>query len=192
MFNRYRQLKMKRILPIVLLFWATFSYGQENVKIYKGQKLPFNITYLTISDDKTEIEQFYRKGSQIFAHTRAKELKMGMNSHRSAPIFKSSDDSVKVYYKKDYYLVEQKGIGKIKVYLTNETKEEIITLRNRNRLFEFTQSLTEELRKHPNFDIHQINEQINAYNLKDYVSQSQRDFENLLTKVNKEVKENWR
>jgi hypothetical protein len=63
---------MKKLLIILLIFWTTGIVGQGLDKgIYRGQKL-LEICYFTYNDTTVEVEYFYLKGGQIFAHYTAK------------------------------------------------------------------------------------------------------------------------
>lgn len=54
---------MRQLVLIALVFWTTTIYGQDLGKgIYRGQKLPFIICYLTYNDSTIEVEYFFQKG----------------------------------------------------------------------------------------------------------------------------------
>ncbi|MCE2786816.1 MAG: hypothetical protein ACK44P_09930 [Bacteroidota bacterium] len=66
---------MRQILLIATILWTTNSFGQTLEEgIYKGQKMPFTICYLTYTDSTIEVEYFFQKGGQIFGHIPAKKL----------------------------------------------------------------------------------------------------------------------
>jgi hypothetical protein len=67
---------MRQIILIATILWTTISVGQTlGNGIYKGQKLPFTICYLTYTDSTLEVEYFFQKGGQIFGHISAKKIK---------------------------------------------------------------------------------------------------------------------
>src|SRR5690606_17876558 len=104
---------MRHILLIATILWTTTSVGQTLGKgIYKGQKMPFTICYLTYTDSTLEVEYFFQKGGQIFGHIPAIKLE----SFATKPAFKSQDDSLKVFIKTDHFLIKRKGSDKVKVY----------------------------------------------------------------------------
>jgi len=184
---------MRQIFFIVTLLWVTTSIGQTLEKgNYKGQKLPFTICYLTYSDSTIEVEYFFQKGGQIFGHIPAKKLQIGMESFASKPVFKSLDDSIMVFIKKDHFLIKRKGSGKVKVYKTADTHTIIETLRNRNRLFLFSQRLFDEYKTIPNFDKQKFWDKYNSYNLDKYIGLDNEKFNKKLDETRDDFKKTWR
>jgi hypothetical protein len=107
-------------------------FSQRNVQMYRGIKLPFKICYLIIHDTIAEIEFFYTKGGQIFGHIPAKKLIKTVDGS----LFKSSDDSLKVYRQNKYFLVKASGhSGKIKLLPSTHDINDISELRERNKTF---------------------------------------------------------
>lgn len=144
---------MRQIFLIATILWATTSVGQTLEKgIYKGHKLPFIICYLTYTDSTIEVEYFFQKGGQIFGHIPAKQLHINMESFATKPAFKSQDDSITGFIKADHFLIKRKGSDKVKAYKSADTQTTVTTLRNRYRLFSFSQGLFDEYKVKPNFD----------------------------------------
>jgi hypothetical protein len=183
---------MRQILLISAIFWTTISFGQTLEKgIYKGQKLPFTICYLTYSDTIIEIEYFFQKGGQIFGHIPAKKLQINMESFATKPVFKSQDDSITVFIKTDHFLIKRKGSDKVKVYKSADTQSTITTLRNRNRLFSFSQRLFDEYKVRPNFDEQKFWAKLRSYDLDKYVTLDNENFNNKLNETRDDFKKNW-
>ena len=183
---------MRQPLVIIFFLWTAAIFGQTLEKgIFKGEKLPFTICYLTYSDSTIEVEYFAQKGGQIFGHTPSKKLEMGMESFATKPIFKSIDDSISVYLKSDHYLIKRKGSDKIKVYKSKDSQTEISTLRNRNRLFTFSQSLYNEFEVRPNFDKQKFWDKLNSYGLDKYVYLGNFEFNRKLNETKDDFKKNW-
>ena len=183
-----------RILTLTLLLILTInSFGQDLEKgIYRGQKLPFEICFFTYADTIMEVEYFYEKAGHVFGHVPAKRLIINMESFATKPAYKSVDDSITIYYKKDYFLIKRVGFGKVKVYRTKETKNEIVILRNRNRLFSFSQNLHKELYLKSEFDEKIFWDKLNSFELEKLTSLDSNEFNERLEQVNKEIKKNWR
>ncbi len=183
---------MRQIFLIATILWATTSIGQTLEKgNYKGQKLPFSICYLTYSDSTIEVEFFFQKGGQIFGHVPAKKLQLGMESFATKPAFKSQDDSIKVFIKKDHFLINRKGSGKVKVYKTADTHTTISSLRNRNRLFSFSQRLFDEYKARPNFDEQNFRDKLDSYNLDKYIGLDNEKFNKKLDETWDNFNKNW-
>jgi hypothetical protein len=183
---------MRRILLTLIIFWTSVLFGQTPEKgIYRGQKTPFIICYLTYNDSTIEVEYFNQKSSQIFGHFPAKKLVYNTESFSTKPIFKSTDDSVLVYSKKNYYLVKRKGFNKIKVYKTADTQADISILRNRNKLFRFSHNLYDEFKVRPNFDQQQFWNKLNSYGLDKYVTLDNKEFIKKLNETRDDIKKNW-
>lgn len=183
---------MRQILLIATLLWTSFSVGQTlGNGIYKGQKLPFTICYLTQTDSTLEVEYFFQKGGQLFGHIPAKKLEIGIESFAAKPIFKSQDDSIKVFIKKDHYLIKRKGSDKVKVYKSADTQTTISTLRNRNRLFSFSQRLFDEYKVKPNFDKQKFWDKLHSYDLDKYITIDNENFNAKLNETRADLKKNW-
>lgn len=183
---------MRQIFLIATILWVTTSVGQTLGKnIYKGQKLPFTICYLTYSDSIIEVEYFYQKGGQIFGHIPAKKLEMGMESFATKPVFKSQDDSIEVFSKTDHYLIKRKGSEKVKVYKSADTQTTITTLRNRNRLFSFSQRLFDEYKVRPNFDQQKFWDKLHSYELDKHISIDEEKFNVKLEETRADLNKNW-
>jgi hypothetical protein len=183
---------MRQILLIGTILWTTISVGQTLEKgIYKGQKLPFIICYLTYTDSTLEVEYFFQKGGQIFGHIPAKKLEMGMESFATKPTFKSQDDSITVFIKTDYYLIKRKGSDKVKVYKSADTQTTITTLRNKNRLFSFSQKLFDEYKVRPNFDEQKFWTKLHSYDLDKYITLDNEKFNTKLDETRADLKKNW-
>jgi hypothetical protein len=185
--------RMKKLT--LLFFWIlTISiYGQNFEKgIYRGQKLPFEICFFTYTDSLLEVEYFYEKADKVFGHIPPKTLILGMESFATKPAYKSSDDSIKVYFKKDYFLIERLGFGDVKVYNLKDTKQKIVTYRNRNLLFSFSQELHEKLKTKSGFDEKQFWEKFNSFELEKYTAIDSQAFIEKINEVNNEMNKNWR
>jgi hypothetical protein len=183
---------MRHLFLIAAIFWATTTVGQNlGNGIYKGQKLPFTICYLTYSDATIEVEYFFQKGGQIFGHIPAKKLEIGMESFVTKPTFKSQDDSILVFNKKDHFLIKRKGFEKVKVYKSADTQTTITTLRNRNRLFSFSQKLYDESKGRPNFEQQKFWDQLHAYNLDKYIALDNEEFIAKLNETRDDFIKNW-
>ncbi|REJ82811.1 MAG: hypothetical protein DWQ44_01460 [Bacteroidetes bacterium] len=183
---------MRQILLLLAIFWTTISLGQTLEKgIYKGQKLPFTICYLTYSDTIIEVEYFFQKGGQIFGHIPAKKLQINMESFATKPAFKSQDDSINVFIHSDYFLIKRKGLDKVKVYKSVDTQTTITTLRNRNKLFSFSHKLYDEYKVKPNFDQQKFWDKLHSYNLDKYVTLDNEKFSDKLNETRDDFKKNW-
>ena len=183
---------MKQIVPIIFVLMISINlFGQDLGKgVYMGKGLPFTICYLTYSDSIVEVEYFYEKGSQIFGQTVVKELEYGMESFSTKPIFLSQDDSIKVFVKSDYFLVKREGHEKIKVYKSSDTEVDIRTLRNRNKLFSFSQKLFKENSERPNFESQKFWDELNSYGLDNETRLTEKQFEEKLSQAEIKIK-NW-
>jgi len=183
---------MRQIFLIAAILWTTISVGQTLEKgVYKGQKLPFTICYLTCTDSTIEVEYFFQKGGQIFGHIPAKRLEMGMESFATKPAFKSQDDSITVFVKTDHYLIKRKGLYKVKVYKSADTQTAITTLRNRNRLFSFSQRLFDEYKVRPNFDEQTFWSKLHSYDLGKYITLDNEKFNTKLNETRADLNKNW-
>ncbi len=183
---------MRQIFLIATILWTTTSVGQTLRKgIYKGQKLPFTICYLTYSDSTIEVEYFFQKGGQIFGHIPAKKLEIGMESFATKPAFKSQDDSIMVFIKTDHFLIKRTGSDKVKVYKSADTQTTITILRNRNRLFSFSQKLYDEYKVRPNFDQQKFWDKIHSYDLDKYITLDNEKFNAKLDETRADLKKNW-
>lgn len=177
---------------ISILLWTSILLGQTPEKgIYRGQKTSLFICYLTYNDSTIEVEYFNYKAGQIFGHLPAKKLVYNMESSPTRPIFKTTDDSICVYSKKNYYKVDSKNMGKIKVYKTTDTQSDISTLRNRNKLFRFSHDLYDEFKVKPNFDDQQFWNKLHSYELDKYLKLDNKEFINKLKETRDDIKKNW-
>ena len=122
---------MKQQLIFIFLFSSLLSFGQEN-GIYKGEKTQFLQCYLTINDSIAELEYFNEKGGQVFGHTPAIELKAGLESFKSKPIYLSQDNLIRVYKRKKHLLLKSKKHGNFKLNMTKMTEKDLERLRGRN------------------------------------------------------------
>ena len=183
---------MKRQLYIILIFLATSAVGQTLDKgIYKGQKLPFTICYLTYSDSIIEVEYFSQKGGQIFFHTEAKKLEWGLESFATKPIFKSSDDSILVFSKKDYFLIKRKKQDRVKVYKSNETQDDISTLRKRYKLHKFYGDLNNERKTSSDIDETKFWNKVHSFKLENELGLKENEFDLKLDEVRMKIKNWW-
>ena len=183
---------MRQIFLIATILWATTSVGQALEKgIYKGQKLLFTICYLTYTDSTIEVEYFFQKGGQIFGHIPSKKLQINMESFATKPAFKSQDDSITVFIKTDHFLIKRKGSDKVRVYKSADTQTTITTLRNRNRLFSFSQGLFDEYKVKPNFDQQKFWDKLHSYDLDKYVTLDNENFNSKLNETRDDFKKNW-
>ena len=183
---------MRQILLIATILWTTTSVGQTLGKgIYKGQKLPFTICYLTYTDSAIEVEYFSQKGGQIFGHIPAKKLEIGMESFATRSAFKSQDDSITVFIKTNHFLIKRKGSVKVKVYISTDTQSTIMTLRNRNRLFSFSQRLFDEYKVKPNFDQQKFWNKLHSYDLDKCITLDIEKFNKKLDETRADLNKNW-
>ncbi len=183
---------MRQIFLIANILWTTISVGQTLGKgIYKGQKLPFTICYMTYADSTIEVEYFFQKGGQIFGHTPAKKLLINMESYATKPAYKSQDDSITVFHKIDHFLIKRKGSDNVKVYKSADTQMTITTLRNRNRLFSFSQGLFDEYKVKPNFDEQKFWDKLHSYDLDKYITLENENFNAKLEETRADLKKNW-
>lgn len=166
--------------------WTDF--GKRNLQ---RTKLPFTICYFIYTDSIIEVEYFFQKGGQIFGHIPAKKLEIGMESFRNKPAFKSKDDSITVFIKKDYFLIKRKGYDKVKVYKSADNQTTITTLRNRNRLFSFSHRLFDEYKVRPNFDEQKFWNTLHSYNLDNYITLDNEKFNTKLNETRDDFKKNW-
>lgn len=184
--------KMRQIFLIATIFLTTTLVGQTlSNGIYKGKKLPFAICYFTFTDSTIEVEYFFEKGRQIFRHIPAKKLEIGMESFATKPVFKSEDDSITVFFKIDHFIIKRKGLGKVKVYKSVDTQKTITTLRNRNKLFSFSQILFEEYKVRPNFDEQKFWDKLHSFNLDKYISLDNEKFNTKLDETRNAFKKSW-
>ncbi len=183
---------MRQIIITATILWTSIAVGQTLEKgIYKGLKLPFTICYLTYSDSTIEVEYFFQKGGQIFGHIPAKKIEIGMENIAIKPAFKSQDDSIKILTKTDQFLVKRKGSDKVKVYKSADTYATITALRNKNRLFSFSQQLYNEYKVKPNFDEQKFWDKLHSYNLEKYLTLENEKFNGKLDETLIEIKKNW-
>ena len=183
---------MRQIFLLATLLWATTSVGQTLGKgIYKGQKRPFTICYFTYTDSTIEVEYFFQKGGQIFGHIPAKKFEIGKESFATKPTIKSQDDSITIFIKTDHFLIKRKGSVKVKVYNSADTLQTITTLRNRNRLFSFSQKLYDEFKVRPNFDQQKFWDKLNSYDLDKYLILDNEKFNVKLDETRGDLKKNW-
>lgn len=183
---------MRQIFLIAAILWATTSVGQTLGKgIYKGQKLPFTICYLTYTDSTLEVEYFFQKGEQIFGHVPAKKLEIRMESFATKPAFKSKEDSITVFIKTDHFLIKRKGSDKVKVYKSADTQTTITTLRNRNKLFSFSQKLYDEYKVKSNFDQQKFWDKLHSYDLEKYITLDNGKFNVKLDETHVDINNNW-
>ena len=183
---------MRQIIITAAILWTSFAIGQTLEKgIYKGQKLPFTICYLTYCDSTIEVEYFFQKGGQILGHVPAKKIQIGMESIAIKQAFKSQDDSLTILIKTDHFLVKRKGSDKVKVYKSVDTHATITALRNRNKLFSFSQLLYDEYKIKPNFDEQKFWDKLHSYNLEKYLTLENEKFNRKLDETLVEIKKNW-
>ncbi|MFC5271322.1 hypothetical protein [Adhaeribacter terreus] len=178
-----------KLLMAILLGLPGISFAQAFGKgIYKGQKLPFEICYLTYNDSTIQVEYFYQKSGQIFDYIPAKKLVHGLESSSTKPTYKSTDDSILVFAKKDYYLVKRKGFGKVKVYKSDESIKDVNKLRNRCKLHRFNWANFRYLKSHLSIEEHLIWEKVHSLDLKKYLDLSEVEFDKKLTEAEKNVR----
>ncbi len=183
---------MRQILLITAILWTTISVGQNLEKgIYTGQKLPFTFCYLTYTDSTIEVEYFFQKGGQIFGHIPAKKIKLGMENFATKRTFKSQDESITVNIKADHFLIELQGTEKVKVYRSSDTQTTLTTLRNRNKLFSFSQRLFDEFKVKPNFDQQKFWTQFHSYDLDKYITLDNDKFNAKLNETLADFNKNW-
>lgn len=182
-----------KFLIYLFFFFSTVSLKAQTIGkgVYHGQNLPFEICYFTYNDSTIEVEYFFQKGGQIFGHIPPEKLERGLDSFSSKPIFKSVDDSIMISNRPDHYLIKRKGSGKIKVYKSNDEEIDIITLRNRNRLFAFSHSLYNELNTRDGFDEQKFWNKFNSYQLKQFLKSNPLEFNKKLEEVRIDIKNNW-
>ncbi len=185
-------MKMRQILLISAILWTTNLVGQTLGKgVYKGQKLPSIICYLSYTDSTIEVEYFFQKGEQIFGHIPAKKLEMVMESFATKPALKSHYDSITVFIKIDHILIKRKGSDKVKVYKSADTQTAITSLRNRNRLFSFSQKLFDEYKVRPNFDEQKFWSKLHSYDLDKYITLDNEKFNAKLNETRADISKNW-
>jgi hypothetical protein len=178
---------MRQVFYIAIIFFANTSVGQTLGKgIYKGQKLPFTICYFTFTDSVIQVEYFFQKGGQIFGHIPSKKIEMG--NYATKPAFKSKDDNISVFINTDHFLIKRKGSDKIKVYKSVDTQTAIMTLRNRNSLFSFSQKLYDEYNLRPNFEEQKFRDKLHTYNLDKYITLGNEEFNAKLDETNADFK----
>jgi ABC-type transport system involved in cytochrome bd biosynthesis fused ATPase/permease subunit len=114
-----------------------------------------------------------------------------MESFATKPAFKSNDDSITVFIKADHFLIKHKGSGKVKVYKSADTQTTITTLRNRNRLFSFSQRLFDEYKVKPNFDEQKLWTKLRSYDLDKYITLDNEKFNAKLDETRADLKKNW-
>ncbi|MEQ1732380.1 MAG: hypothetical protein ABL940_01840 [Bacteroidia bacterium] len=182
---------MRYLFLVVTILWVTISPGQTLDKgIYKGQKLPFLICYLTYADSVIEVEYFCQKGQQIFGHIPAKRIQIGFKSFASKQTFKAQDGSITVRSKEDRFLIISKVTGKVRMYKSEDTQTSIIILRNRNKLFSFSQNLWKEHSVKLNFDNEKFWAKLNSYHLDTYLSLDNEKFNTKLDEIRTDFNEN--
>ena len=182
---------MRTILLITTILCSIISFGQTLEKgIYKGEQLPFTICYFTNTDSIIEVEYFCQKGGQIFGHKPAKIVKIGMESYATKPEFKSDDDSILIFNKSEYFLVKGLGIGKVKVYKSTDTQKSIITLRNRNRLFDSSHRLFDELNIKEKTNQQKFWDDFNSFELDKYTTIDEDTFNKKLKETIDKIKKN--
>jgi len=183
---------MRLILLLASFIWTTTSVGQSLKKgIYKGQKFPFTICYLSLTDSTIEVEYFFQKSGQIFGHLPVKKLKLGTEHFSKKASLKSLDDSIKVFAKADYFLIKRKGFGRIKVHKSVETETTIAILRNRNRLFSFSHDLYDEFKVKPDFDQQKFTNKFGSYKLDEYLNLDSAEFNKKLDETRDDIIKNW-
>jgi len=181
-------MNMRQIASVIFFLMIIKSYGQTLDKgIYRGQKLPFEICYMTCNDSIIEVEYFFQKSGHIFGHLPSEKLLINMESFSTKPVYKSPDDSVLVYLKSDCYLIKRKGSGKIKVFKTTDTRKDIYTLRNRYNLFRFSQDLHNEFKLRDGFNDKEFWENLNSYGLEKYTTIDSIDFNLKLMQTKDEI-----
>jgi len=183
-----------RQIALVLFFLMMIkSYGQTLDKgIYRGQKLPFEICYMTCNDSTIEVEYFYQKSGQIFGHVPSEKLLINMESFSTKPVYKSTDNSVLVYLKTDCYLIKRKGSAKIKVFKTTDSKTDIYTLRNRYNLYRFSQDLHNEFKLRDGFNDKEFWDNFKSYELEKFTTIDPIDFNIKLMQTKDEILKNNR
>ncbi len=186
---------MNKIFLIATLLCATSCLGQTLGKgIYLGNKSPFTICYLSYTNSTIEVEYFYQKGGQIFGHKPAKKLEVVMESFSSKPEFKSKDDSIMVFNKSDHYLIKNKGTVNVKVYKSSDdiNQTSITTLRNRYRLFLFSQKLFDECKVKLNYDDKKFHDFLNSYELEKYIAIDNDKFIEKLNETSADFYSKWK
>lgn len=146
---------------------------------------------MTYTDSTIEVEYFSQKGGQIFGHIPAKKLQIGIESFATKPAFKSQDDSIMVFIKKDHFLIKRKGSDKVKVYKSTNNQTTIRTLQNRNRLFYFSQKLYDEYKVRQNFDQQKFWDKFHSYHLEDYITLDNEKFNAKLNETRANLEKNW-
>jgi hypothetical protein len=118
---------MRQKLTVILLLIICSAIGQTGNGLYRGQKL-FEICYVNVTDTTAEIEYFYQKGRQIFAHRPAEKLVLTKTG------FRTQDDSIKVIRADKFLVVKTKRhAGKLKLYPSTHQFSDINELRIRNK-----------------------------------------------------------
>ncbi|GAB5556841.1 MAG: hypothetical protein SchgKO_10540 [Schleiferiaceae bacterium] len=175
---------MKNLLTLLFLL-PIIVFGQNQEKqYYRGNKLPFTICFLTVSDTGAEVEYFYKKGSKVFAYVPPIKLTHGLESSSSKPFLVSENDSIQIFVKSKYLKVKNKGDqGKVKVYKTNNGEVELRMLRNNYALSKFTDEQVAKLETHPNFDIHVFYRKLHQYNLRSQTDLTEEKFAKKLEEV---------
>lgn len=113
-----------------------------------------------------------------------------MESFATKPAFKSQDDSINVFIKTDQFLIKHKGSDKVKVYISADTHTTITTLRNRNRLFSFSQRLFDEYKVKPNFDEQKFWDKLHSYDLDKYINLDNEIFNKKLDETYADLNKN--
>lgn len=67
----------------------------------------------------------------------------------------------------------------------------MMTLRNRNRLFSFSQKLYNEYKVRPNFDQQKFWDKLHSYDLDKYISLDNEKFNAKLDKTRADLKKKW-
>ena len=184
---------MKKTILILLLFTSLIVNGQPIKKgLYKGWGMTIATCYLNYSDTLINFEYFQQKGCQIFGHFPAVKLNLTLESSNKKPFLISEDSTIKVYIKKDYFVVKDKNHGKAKVYLSNETQKEIDILRNRNSICVFNNKITKELQNNDYYRLNYINDSIfysklHQYNLNNFTNIKTTEFDVKLEEIRLEL-----
>jgi hypothetical protein len=79
----------------------------------------------------------------------------------------------------------------VRVYKSADTQTTITTLRNRNRLFSFSQGLFDEYKVKPNFDEQKFRDKLHSYDLDKYVTLDNENFNSKLNETRDDFKKNW-
>ena len=175
---------MKNLLTLLFLL-PIIVFGQNQEKqYYRGGKGPFEICFVTVSDSGAEVEYFFKKSSKIFTYIPPIKLTYGLESYSSKPFLVSENDSIQVYNKSDYLLVDNKGNqGKTKVYKTTNGEVELRMLRNNYAISKFSKEQFVKWETHPNFDRHVFYRRLYQYNLRSQTHLTEEEFSKKLKEV---------